>query len=183
VFVRTADFVQFNLVAWFGPTRSGECVGFLKKGELPPEEEVSSKRYHLFPYPLRDPLASHLFMHAFLNPTIHYKRLALNLLPKKLGTRLSCVSNPLTTGLNPEPAAPVGWGIYVIEGPNWPIIRLWVFGGLHIIGVISVLWCTLRHDVQGGMAIGALLVALLVAYITVKVYGWSEGQGGVELGP
>jgi hypothetical protein len=53
-----------------------------------------------------------------------------------------------------------GWGIHVIEGPNrsavfWIVITA-IFGSI----LASILWSSLRNDIQGGIGIGTLIIAV-----------------------
>jgi len=53
-----------------------------------------------------------------------------------------------------------GWGIHVIEGLNRRV-AFWMLVATILAGVVTgVLWSTIRGDVQGGMSLGALIVAL-----------------------
>ncbi|KKP04973.1 serine/threonine protein kinase [Trichoderma harzianum] len=53
-----------------------------------------------------------------------------------------------------------GWGIHVIEGPNRTAVFWIVMTTISISILASVLWSTLKGDIQGGMGLGALIVAL-----------------------
>ncbi|KAJ4854377.1 uncharacterized protein T069G_11356 [Trichoderma breve] len=53
-----------------------------------------------------------------------------------------------------------GWGIHVIEGPNRAAVFWIVMVTISISILASVLWTTLKGDIQGGMGLGALIVAL-----------------------
>ncbi len=53
-----------------------------------------------------------------------------------------------------------GWGIHVVEGPNREVI-FWILMAIILTGVVAgVSWSFLRNDVQGGTALGALVVGL-----------------------
>ncbi|KAM6478607.1 hypothetical protein HDV62DRAFT_370831 [Trichoderma sp. SZMC 28011] len=53
-----------------------------------------------------------------------------------------------------------GWGIHVIEGPNRTAVFWIVMVTISISILASVLWTALKGDIQGGMGLGALIVAL-----------------------
>jgi len=67
-----------------------------------------------------------------------------------------------------------GWGVYVIEGPNWRAIS-WV--GAVVMSasvVVAVAWSWGRGDVGTGFTVGSFVVALWVAWMTAFNYRWKE---------
>ena len=85
-------------------TRIGLC-----KSELPPLNEVTSRRYDYSPCPLAlaEVIPDHIFFHLFYNPTPHYNAKWLPRLPKKLRYSIFDSIDQI----------PVGWGIDIIESP------------------------------------------------------------------
>lgn len=80
-------------------------------------------------------------------------------LPKRKGKRVIDCNEACT-----------GWGIHVIEGPNREVI-FWILMITIMASVVAgVLWSTLRHDVQAGTGIGALVVALPSAILTAFLF-------------
>ena len=67
-----------------------------------------------------------------------------------------------------------GWGIEIIEAPNWMlflIVNLW---GLLFSGAVAALTCILMHDNQTGVAIGAWLSAVQMLTITALFWQWTS---------
>ncbi len=67
-----------------------------------------------------------------------------------------------------------GWGIYIIDGPNWFTLSCVFLSILVITGVFSLLWSVVKGDISGGFAIGAYLVAVATAVLTVLFYAWTS---------
>jgi uncharacterized membrane protein len=67
-----------------------------------------------------------------------------------------------------------GWGIYIIDGPNWFMLSCLFLGFLVISGVIAILWWVVKRDISGAFAIGAYLVAVATAVLTVYFYAWTS---------
>ncbi|KAL7904291.1 hypothetical protein GGI35DRAFT_463812 [Trichoderma velutinum] len=63
-----------------------------------------------------------------------------------------------------------GWGIHVIEGPNRVTVFWIVMATISISILASVLWTTLKGDIQGGMGLGALIVALPPAIMAAFLF-------------
>ncbi|KAF3063117.1 hypothetical protein CFAM422_010241 [Trichoderma lentiforme] len=63
-----------------------------------------------------------------------------------------------------------GWGIHVIEGPNRAAVFWIVMATISISVLASVLWTTLKGDIQGGMGLGALIVALPPAIMAAFLF-------------
>jgi len=67
-----------------------------------------------------------------------------------------------------------GWGVYIIEGPNWKgISRL---GAVILTGsvVVSVVYTSVKRDVSSGFAIGAFIATTWMAWLTAFYYQWQE---------
>lgn len=91
-------------------------------------------------------------MHSFQDPGDHTGSLAVQRLPKKLRQKLSCYDNQLNM--------PIGWGVYIIEGYNKRLIQWCAAGILFATFFLTVLWCSLKNDVQGGTGIGQYSIAV-----------------------
>ena len=98
----------------------------------------------------------HVFMHSFLEPGDHTGSLLVERLPKKLGQKLSSQQFPS-----------FGWGIYIIEGYNWKLLRRCVFSGLFATFLFMLLWGIVKKDVQGGAAIAQYSVGVLALALPV----------------
>jgi hypothetical protein len=77
--------------------------------------------------------------------------------------------------LRKHDAACYGYGMHVIEGPHKLGIFIVTMLVLVLTVLASVLWSVLRHDVQGGTGIGALLIACYTAFLTAWIY-WRDDR-------
>ncbi|TGJ88418.1 hypothetical protein E0Z10_g360 [Xylaria hypoxylon] len=162
---RTIEYVKFELV---NRSYTGECIGNYEKDSIPGKEEMARMEYTLSPYPPRIgtlPIQPHLFMHSFLNPGDHLGGLAVLRLPKKVGRRLKCTTQPR----NPLDV-PYGWGVYIVEGVDMFLVSLLLAGVLSLVTLAVVLWSMLKGDVQGGTGIGQY--ALAVVAIATGAFAW-----------
>jgi len=138
------------------PKRSKELsIAITETPSLPPAEEVNLKlNYHYKPCPTKGiHVPDNIFFDAFFDPGVHLHEWCLNRLPKKLDQSLDGNSNS-------------GWGIYIVEGPDWYVISLLVAVIFLASGFFGVLWSVLRHDLQGGFAIASYLATLGTAAMT-----------------
>ena len=138
-------------------------MGNFEIDSIPSKKEVLNAEYAFKPCPPsigKLPIPPHIFMHSFQNPGDHTGSLAIERLPKKLWEKLSCDNNQLNV--------PVGWGIYIIEGYNWKLLRQCVGCAIFITFILTLLWCILR-DVQSGTGIGQYSIAALALALTVFV--------------
>ncbi|KAI3318242.1 hypothetical protein HD806DRAFT_540324 [Xylariaceae sp. AK1471] len=163
---KTVEYVKFELLL---RKLTGECVGNYQKNSIPGKNEVMNKEYELWPCPPRIgtmPIQSHVFMHSFLNPGDHLGGLAVRQLPKQLGRKLKCVTQP-------EPFdVPFGWGVYIIEGLNTLLVSVVLTGVLLIVTVTVLLWSALRNDVQGGTGIGQYALAAVGTVVAIGALTW-----------
>ncbi len=144
---------QFELVL---RRKSGECIGNFEKDSIPPEEKVLEQEYAFKPCPPtigKLPIPPHIFMHSFQDPGDHTGSLAIERLPKKLRQKLSCGNNQLNV--------PVGWGIYIVEGYNWKLIIRCAGSGFLATFILTVIWCLVKKDIQGGTGIGQYSIATI----------------------
>lgn len=59
------------------------------------------------------------------------------------------------------------WGIYIVDGFNWRLLRMLVLSTVLVSCVVMVLWSALMKDVQGGTGMGQYAMALLAMSLTV----------------
>lgn len=143
---------------------SGECVGNYVANSIPPIKEVLERRYTFSPCPPRIggvPIQPHIFMHSFSNPGDHTGALAVHQLPKKVGRKLACLTQPTNYS-----DLPYGWGIYIIEGVNLGLLAALIAFSLLCAFLIAVCWSALKTDVQGGMGIGQFALAFTALGLT-----------------
>jgi ascorbate-specific PTS system EIIC-type component UlaA len=67
-----------------------------------------------------------------------------------------------------------GWGVYIIEGPNWRGIS-WLGAIVYTLSVmIAVVYSVMRKDPSSGFTIGAFIVSLWIAWTTAFYYQFKE---------
>lgn len=112
------------------------------------------------------PIEPEFFMHAFLKPGDHFD-CALQILPKKLRRKLFWDNAIHDNGNRPS-----GWGFYIEDGTNWAFVTSFVLVIVGILFLITVLWCCLMKDVQGGTGIGQFGLGILATIVTLMVRNW-----------
>ncbi|KAH8731586.1 hypothetical protein GQ44DRAFT_333772 [Phaeosphaeriaceae sp. PMI808] len=143
------------------------CPSYLKRHSLPPEIEVKQLKnydYHPCPPDIEEPLLQNQFMHELFKPGPHLDGYWTESFPKKLKDQLNYISGQ----------RPVGWGIIINEGINWPILWFGVLFTLILTGIV-VLACAMRTgDVSSAAGLGAYFVATLTLVVTLQYYKWQE---------
>ena len=129
-------------------------VGIMANPSLPPESEVALGRYEYAPCPMDElPMPSHIFMHHFRSTKPLQDHPLLQWaprLPHKLETSLYFSSDVLA----------VGWGVQILEGPNWGLIWTILTAATLLSGLIAALSAVILHDKATGVAIGAWLTTI-----------------------
>lgn len=147
----TVEFVRFTL--W--NLRHGYVSITDRPNSMPPKTAID---YDFIPQPMPPQVFIHYLLHGDgdLSPNRHTW---LPRLPQRLnGKVLHCGE------------AAEGWGIHVVEGPNRVAI-FWVIILTALAGVLmSALWSSIRGDIQGGMGLGALIVALPSVLMTAFLF-------------
>lgn len=66
----------------------------------------------------------------------------------------------------PSPDPVIGWGVHIVEGPNWHALAVLIiiFGVLSL--AISLIYSAVTSDVSSGFAMGAFLVAAETMMVT-----------------
>ncbi|MCJ1370650.1 hypothetical protein MMC20_001863 [Loxospora ochrophaea] len=146
-----ADYIKFELV----PVKYDVCPLVIEVPDLPPVKEVLDGKYHYRPCPqdIKNPqvLLRVPFLHVFLEPGFHYDRFWTERLPKKLGVRLEydTTDQPI-----------VGWGIQIIDGPNW--IAFCVLSGLVcVLSLLISLVVSMLSKNTSGFEVGSYILATL----------------------
>ena len=131
---------------------------------LPPESEVALGRYYYAPCPMDEvPMPSHIFMHHFLsnNPLQDHPRLQwAPRLPQKLETSLYFSNDILA----------IGWGVQILEGPNWGLIWIILTITTSLSGLVAALYAFFVHYRATGVAIGAWLSAIQAMALAAAFY-------------
>ncbi|KAK4185326.1 hypothetical protein QBC35DRAFT_534289 [Podospora australis] len=122
---KTMQYVKFELLFL---QKSGECVGSYETNSIPSQKEVLRQQYAFSPCPPKFnlPLPPDIFMHGFLDPGDHLGPMAVDMLPKKLWSKLRWNQNERFD-------IPVGWGFYIEEGINWALVFL--CGAIALMGI------------------------------------------------
>jgi hypothetical protein len=151
-------FVQFHIY-------EGHRVGIFNDTTepIPPPGEVHALRYHYYECPLKPlpPMDHRAFLHFFREQGKHAsakRSLFLNRLPKKVGESILAQDD--------EENLRLGWGVYIVEGLNWPVISWCMFGILLLSFIVSICYALLMKTQESGFGIGQWLVAVLTAALT-----------------
>lgn len=160
---QTIQYVKFELI---NRQRTGQCVGNFEPDSIPPVKELYNGRYAYIPCPPdigKYPMHPHVFMHSLLEPGDHTGSVAVERLPKKMHVILEHKGNLLDL--------PVGWGIYIVEGLNWGLIRIVVASAIVVTLGLTLGWCVGMRDVQGGAGIGSYAATIVAISLSVSVIG------------
>lgn len=94
----------------------------------------------------------------------HKARFWVNRIPKRLKKKI----------INAPDIPVCGWGIYIREGPNKSAV-FWIVMTTTLAGVLaSVLWSNLHDDIQGGMGLGSVILALPSIIMAAFLYRLTE---------
>ncbi|KAK3989489.1 hypothetical protein QBC44DRAFT_84051 [Cladorrhinum sp. PSN332] len=161
---KTMHYVKLQLLPF---TKSGAVVGPYEVNSIPSRKEVQERRYAFSPCPPLIgslPMPPDIFMHSFLDPADHFGPMVVSILPKKLHHQL-CTASMNSTG----------WGFYIVEGINWPLVVSTTVVTVFGITILAIVWSECTGDIQGGMGIGqfgigvvAVLASVWALYITIE---------------
>jgi hypothetical protein len=149
------------------PIKKDICPEILKSQVLPPDHEVlQTKTYHYHPCPPDADFVCYIpNLHQIFEPGEH---LGLGFwqrrTPKKLHTRIA-----FSYGIDPV----IGWGLHIVEGPNW--VAFLVASQLVLLLTLSlvVLYSALTEDVSAGFGIGSYVVTSWTAILTLYALGFA----------
>ncbi|KAM0454346.1 hypothetical protein ACHAPV_008425, partial [Trichoderma viride] len=147
----TVEFVRFTL--W--NLRRGYVSISDRPSSMPPNTRID---YDFVPPPMPPEVFVHYLEHGDgdLSPN---RYTWLPRLPKRLNNKVMDCGE-----------ATEGWGIHVVEGPNREVV-FWVLMITISASVLaSVLWTTLKGDIQGGTGLGALIIALPPAIMAAFLF-------------
>lgn len=154
------EWVQFSL-------ENRYSVGIHDKPlAVPPEAEVESNRYEYDPCPLKSlpPIPDNVFLHHFNDPGHHRRPNWLRRIPKKVNDSL----------IGHHEGDIIGWGVHIIEGPNWLAISVAVFCIVLSSGVFATAWAVCRNDISGAFAVAGWMIGVLTAAMMVCLSKWSR---------
>lgn len=141
------------------PIRTDYVPEILQLACLPPEEEVLSKNYHYAPCPqeIENPLLRIPWLHVLFEPGAHFDDFWTRRTPKKLVQMLSY----------PSPNPVIGWGVQIVEGPNWCalVVLTVIFNVLSL--AISSIYSAATSDVSSGFAVGSFFLAVETMVVTL----------------
>jgi hypothetical protein len=118
---------------------------------------------------VKQPIPANTFLHYCKHHKTTQSSVWVSRLPKRLRQRLFEVRIS-----SPSVEYVPGWGVYIIEGPNWKdISRL---GAMVVTAslLISVVYTSIRKDASSGFAIGAFITTIWMAWMTAFYYQWQE---------
>jgi hypothetical protein len=144
------------------------CPAYLQHPSIPPVEEVLQKKnYHYSPCPMdiEETLLSNQFIHELLTAGPHLDRYWIDSIPKKLNDKLLYNSG----------CRPFGWGVHIVEGPNWLALYLFALGFVTLSGILAVVYSALTKDVSSGFAVGAYVVTVLTLAATLQYLKFEQG--------
>ncbi|KAK8877633.1 hypothetical protein PGQ11_002579 [Apiospora arundinis] len=154
------EYVNFELIQ---RRQTGECVGNYQIDSIPSIKEVMARQYTFWPCPPAIgsvPIQSHIFMHSFLTPGDHGTTRDFERLPKKVNTKLTC-----SAGATNARQVPMGWGIYIVEDLNTPLLASLLLAILLLVLIVTAVWSIHKDDIQGGMGIGQFAIAFVTGVL------------------
>lgn len=133
---------------------------------VPPPKEVQQGHYDYNPVPMDEPpMPSNVFIHYFTKITeAHTEPIWSSRLPVKLQESLYYSRKPLTEG----------WGIEILEGPNWLLFCFVMVLILLFSGAVAVICSHYTADKPTGIAIGAWLTAVQTMAVTSLFFKWTS---------
>jgi hypothetical protein len=149
--------------------KSGECVANFETDSIPSEKHVLNGDYTFTPCPPqvgRLPIKSELLLHWLRDAGNQSGSLAVQALPKKLQTKLSCY--------NDQDKRPIGYAIYIVLGCHKFLISILLLGGILATMILTLILCILKGDVQTWTGMGHYLLALLRLSFTVLGIPWNR---------
>jgi hypothetical protein len=149
------------------PIKENICPEIMRSQVLPPDHEVLTERtYHYDPCsPTADFVCYIPNLHEIFEPGRH---LGLgfwqNRTPKKLHSRIDFVG-----GGRPV----IGWGLHVVEGPNWA--AFFVVSQLLLLATLglAVLYAALARDVSAGFGMASYVMTAWTAVLTLYALGFA----------
>lgn len=138
---------------------------------------IKSRQYEPHRYTtalVHPPIPSDAFFHLWECPEEVPETQAkwINRLPKKLHESLEEVRRKQQPG---DDTLVLGWGILIVEGLNKLAVSLLTLLVIVLSGAISIWYTVWARDTSSGFAIGAYIVAVLVALTTALYYQWEKG--------
>ena len=142
-----------------------------EKNSLPPKKQVASQEYDYRPCPLKPPhpMPSNAFMHqmkcAGTIKGVTRKAYWLHAQPKKLAAPVTQAGADVAEG----------WGVHILEGPNYVYILFSVICALLACILPLVAYVVKTGDVSGFAGVGSLLVAALtLLFAPMKVQQFAD---------
>lgn len=135
------------------PVKSTTVAYIQNTADLPPEAEVKNLgnyHYHPCPTPVANPCLSIPYLHSLLSPGKHQHRFWTHRTPKKLKEMLRYQNDLVDV---------IGWGVHIIEGPNYLAIALLVAISLLLSITLALAYSLTTHDVSGGFTIASFFLA------------------------
>ena len=137
-------------------------VGVMACPSVPPPEEVQARRYVYYPCPIEEPpMGSDAFVHYLQAPEADHAEEFF------WGTRFP---TKLNESFLVRPS--VGWGIQILEGPNWALF--WTAMAFFTLasGLVAGLFAWLAGDTATAVAIGLWLTTFQAMVMTAVFFRW-----------
>ena len=141
------------------PLKEQHVPEILESACLPPEEEVRNKNYHYAPCPqeVKNTLLRVPWLHVLFEPGAHSSDFWTQRTPKKLAQMLNYPSS--------KPV--IGWGVHIVEGPNWHAFTLLIIIFNFLSLLIAFIYSVVKIDVSGGFAVGSYFIAVETMVVTL----------------
>ncbi|KAI8930890.1 hypothetical protein NX059_011905 [Plenodomus lindquistii] len=175
---RNIHFVEFSI----SRSKTYGAAIHKKPDEFPPPEELENKRYHYLSPGIRMP--TNLFLHYLhrarsSNWGEHAEDIWLKRLPKKLDEKLlDTLQNQGTingSGTMDDASLAFGWGVHIVDGPNYAALALMLAVGVVVAFIVSGLVVGLAKTQEQGFGIGSFLLAI-IACVMAAVYFQLQDQ-------
>lgn len=69
----------------------------------------------------------------------------------------------------------MGWGIHIVEEPNWYAYAFFAHIIVLLSGVLSLIYAVLGRDISSAFAMGAYILTVLTLYVTLGYLKWQQG--------
>lgn len=150
---KQVDFVQFGL------EKDSRKAHVFNKPSYPDENAINSGEWHYNPDPPRNiALPSPTFIHYLLHEAGPNDDRFQRRLPKKL--RQSIFPSSASSVLGNDPLV-FGWGIHIIEGPDWPKV-IWIFLTVLVACFTPlIVYVAMNGDWETATSAGGLIVSSL----------------------
>jgi len=156
--------------AQFGLEKDSHKAHIFAEPAYPDKEAINSGEWHYNLHPPLKPMPSTAFIHYLLHEAAPDDDRFQRRLPKKL--RMSIFQSRASV---PDYPIVFGWGIHIIEGPDWPKV-IWIFITVLIACFTPLIaYVTINRDWATATSTGGLIVSsLTLVWMMMSI---SQGMG------